>query len=46
LCGVGPVGGNAHTAEEYLEIDTLVRRAQAMVLAILRLPADGAQGER
>src|SRR5262245_35047896 len=41
LCGVGPVGGNAHTAEEYLEVDTLVRRAQAMALAILRLPADG-----
>ena len=43
LCGVGPVGGSAHTAEEYLEIDTLVRRAQAMALAILRLPADAAQ---
>jgi glutamate carboxypeptidase len=40
LCGVGPVGGNAHTPEEYLEIDTLVRRAQAMALAILRLPDD------
>jgi glutamate carboxypeptidase len=36
---VGPVGANAHTAEEYLEIDTLVPRAQAMALAILRLPA-------
>jgi glutamate carboxypeptidase len=40
LCGVGPVGGNAHTPEEYLEIDTLVPRAQAMALAILRLPAE------
>jgi glutamate carboxypeptidase len=39
LCGVGPVGGNAHTPEEYLEVDTLVPRAQAMVLAVLRLPA-------
>lgn len=39
LCGVGPVGANAHTAEEYLEIETLVPRAQAMALAILRLPA-------
>jgi glutamate carboxypeptidase len=38
LCGVGPVGGNAHTPEEYLEIDTLVPRAQAMALAILRMP--------
>jgi len=42
LCGVGPVGGNAHTEEEYLEVDTLVPRAQAMAMAILRLPpADG-----
>jgi glutamate carboxypeptidase len=38
LCGVGPVGGNAHTEEEYLDVDTLVPRAQAMALAILRLP--------
>lgn len=38
LCGVGPVGANAHTAEEYLEVETLVPRAQAMALAILRLP--------
>jgi glutamate carboxypeptidase len=39
LCGVGPVGANAHTAEEYLEVATLVPRAQALALAILRLPA-------
>lgn len=38
LCGVGPVGGNAHTPEEYLEVETLVPRAQAVALAILRLP--------
>jgi glutamate carboxypeptidase len=38
LCSVGPVGGNAHTVEEYLELDSLVPRAQAMALAILRLP--------
>lgn len=38
LCSVGPVGGNAHTPEEYLEIDSLVPRAQALALAILRLP--------
>jgi glutamate carboxypeptidase len=38
LCGVGPVGANAHTPEEYLEVDTLVPRAQALALAILRLP--------
>jgi glutamate carboxypeptidase len=40
LCGVGPVGANAHTPEEYLEVETLVPRAQAMALAILRLPAE------
>jgi glutamate carboxypeptidase len=39
LCGIGPVGGNAHTAEEYLEVDSLVARAQALALALLRLPA-------
>jgi glutamate carboxypeptidase len=38
LCATGPVGGNAHTPEEFLEIDSLVPRAQALALAILRLP--------
>jgi glutamate carboxypeptidase len=38
LCSTGPVGGNAHTPEEYLEIDSLVPRARALALAILRLP--------
>lgn len=38
LCAVGPVGGNAHTPEEYLEVDSIVPRAQALALAILRLP--------
>jgi glutamate carboxypeptidase len=37
ICGVGPVGGKAHTPEEYLEIDSMVPRAQALALAILRL---------
>ena len=37
ICAVGPVGGNAHTPEEYLEVDSLVPRAKAMALAILRL---------
>ena len=37
ICAVGPVGGNAHTAEEYLEIASIVPRAQALALAILRL---------
>jgi glutamate carboxypeptidase len=39
LCAVGPVGGRAHSPEEYLEIDTLVPRARALALAIMRLPA-------
>ena len=42
LCATGPVGGNAHTPEEYLEVDSLVPRAQALALAILRLPAAAA----
>jgi glutamate carboxypeptidase len=41
ICGVGPVGGKAHTPEEYLEIDSMVPRAQAMALAILRLDRTG-----
>jgi glutamate carboxypeptidase len=39
LCAVGPVGANAHTPEEYLEIESLVPRAQALALTILRLLA-------
>jgi glutamate carboxypeptidase len=39
LCGLGPVGGEAHTPEEYVEVDTIVPRAQAAALAILRLGA-------
>ena len=38
LCAVGPVGGNAHTPEEYLEVESMVPRAQALALAIMRLP--------
>ncbi|WP_137127849.1 M20 family metallopeptidase [Roseomonas sp. HF4] len=41
LCGVGPVGGKAHSPEEYLEVDTFVPRAQAMARAILRLERAG-----
>lgn len=37
LCAVGPVGGRAHSPDEYLEIDTVVPRAQSLALAILRL---------
>ncbi|WP_249142291.1 M20 family metallopeptidase [Bradyrhizobium sp. AUGA SZCCT0160] len=40
ICGVGPVGGNAHTAQEYLELDSIVPRAQALALAIFRTGVD------
>lgn len=39
ICAVGPVGGKAHSPDEYLEVDTLVPRAQTLALAILRLAA-------
>jgi glutamate carboxypeptidase len=38
LCGLGPVGARTHTPEEYLEVASLVPRAQALALMILRLP--------
>jgi glutamate carboxypeptidase len=41
LCAVGPVGGKAHSPEEYLELDSLVPRAQALARAILRLDTAG-----
>ncbi len=41
ICAVGPVGGKAHSPEEFLRIDSLVPRAQAMARAILRLEAAG-----
>jgi len=37
LCGIGPIGGRAHTADEYVELDSLVPRAKALALTILRL---------
>ncbi len=37
ICAVGPVGGRAHSPEEYLEIDSIVPRAQGLALAIARL---------
>ncbi|MFC3126282.1 M20 family metallopeptidase [Pseudoroseomonas globiformis] len=41
LCAVGPVGGRAHSPEEYLEVTSLVPRAQALARAILRLDDAG-----
>lgn len=37
LCGLGPVGGRAHSVDEFLENDTLVPRAQSLALAIARI---------
>jgi glutamate carboxypeptidase len=37
ICAVGPVGGNAHSPDQCLRIDTLVPRAQACARAILGL---------
>ncbi|MGE0238336.1 MAG: M20 family metallopeptidase [Parvibaculaceae bacterium] len=37
LCGTGPVGGNAHTAEEYILLDSLLPRAKSLALSLLRL---------
>jgi len=37
ICAVGPVGGRAHSPEEYLEVASLAPRAQAMALAIAGL---------
>ena len=37
ICSVGPIGGKAHSPDEYLRLDSLVPRAQACARAILRL---------
>ena len=41
LCAVGPVGGKAHSPDEFLRIDSLVPRAQACARAIFRLERAG-----
>ena len=35
LCGTGPVGGKAHTEDEYVERASLVERAQAVALVVM-----------
>lgn len=37
LCGTGPVGGKVHTPDEWLDVATMVPRAQAMALTAMRL---------
>ena len=41
LCAVGPVGGKAHSPEEYMEVASMVPRAQAVARAIQKLDAAG-----
>lgn len=37
LCATGPVGGKFHTPDEYMEIDSLIPRAKAVLLTIEKL---------
>ncbi|HWK95786.1 MAG TPA: M20 family metallopeptidase [Pseudolabrys sp.] len=37
LCGLGPVGGKAHTDDEFLQLDTLLPRTQALAATICGL---------
>jgi glutamate carboxypeptidase len=41
ICAVGPVGGKAHSPEEFMRIDSIVPRAQACARAIMRLETAG-----
>ena len=41
ICAVGPVGGLAHSPEEFLDVASIVPRAQAMARAICGLEAAG-----
>ena len=41
ICSVGPVGGRAHSPDEFLNLDSLVPRAQACARAILQLDRAG-----
>jgi glutamate carboxypeptidase len=37
LCSTGPVGGKIHTPEEWLNVATMVPRAQAIALTTMRM---------
>jgi glutamate carboxypeptidase len=39
LCATGPTGARAHSPDEYVEIASLVPRAQTLALAVLRMDA-------
>ena len=36
VCAVGPIGSRAHSPDEYVELATIVPRAQILALTILR----------
>ncbi|MCR6502387.1 M20 family metallopeptidase [Shinella sp. CPCC 101442] len=38
VCATGPVGGKAHTEDEYILVETLSQRAAIVAASILRLP--------
>ncbi len=40
LCGLGPVGGKAHTAAEFIELNTLHQRAQILANTIRKVFVD------
>ncbi|MGX5734202.1 M20 family metallopeptidase [Bosea thiooxidans] len=39
LCSVGPIGGMAHTPDEFLEVESLVPAAQILALSVMRAAA-------
>ncbi len=39
LCSIGPIGGMAHTPDEFLEIESIVPAAQALALSVMRTAA-------
>lgn len=39
LCSVGPIGARAHTPEEFLRLDSLIPRSQALVRAVCAVAA-------
>ncbi len=41
ICSVGPIGGKAHSPDEFLEVESMVPRAQACARAILRIERAG-----
>ena len=40
ICSMGPVGGRAHSTEEYLEAESLISSAKVLAATIIELPKD------